>query len=151
MSSKRIIVGVLGLPVNKHGQFLVTLRNDHYEKTHNKWQIAGGGMEFGETPEQTLMRELHEELGVQAKIICDKPIVVTQTWAQPEKSSHIVLIAYVVDIGNQQITLDGEASEYTWVTSQNLEKEHCLPSTPEIVQKAEVLVEQFDLLARLGE
>ncbi|MCL6710069.1 NUDIX hydrolase [Pseudomonas sp. R2.Fl] len=32
------------------------------------WTFPGGGAEIGETSEQTLVREMHEELGVEAKI-----------------------------------------------------------------------------------
>ncbi len=33
------------------------------------WTLPGGGMAFGETPEETVLRELHEETGLSGRIV----------------------------------------------------------------------------------
>ena len=74
-SNRITIVGELGLPIRKDRKFLITRRDSPQKKSwHNKWQVAGGEIEFGETPEQALSREIHEELGVSARIIFPYPI-----------------------------------------------------------------------------
>lgn len=148
--NQKVSVAALGLPVNRQGQFLVTNRNDRFPETNNKWQVAGGGLEFGETPEETTLRELREELGVNAKIICPHPVVWTQTWNLTDVANHLVLITFIVDIGDQPITLNQEADRYEWVTVQTLDVDNCLPATKPIIDQAEKLVNDFGLVNQLS-
>lgn len=44
------------------------------------WEFAGGKIEPGETPEQALAREVHEELGIH--VVVGELLIATQVWVE---------------------------------------------------------------------
>lgn len=52
------------------GKFVMVQRDNKPEILNpNKWNLPGGGIEPGETPNEAVLRELHEEIDVTPKII----------------------------------------------------------------------------------
>ena len=155
---RRTVIGVTGLAVNKQGQFLLTQR--HQPDTpawHNKWNIPGGGVEFGESPEDALIRECWEELRVKPTILLAQPIPVNIVWYAADTGYdhdfHLLLLCYIVDIGDQEIDLthdpEEETSDYRWSTEDELAEVDGLPQTVETVKKALNLVKEHDILSGL--
>jgi 8-oxo-dGTP diphosphatase len=146
MSQQKIIVAALGLPVSTdRKKVLLTKRHaPNFPKWHNKWQIAGGGVDFGETMETAVVREMYEELHVKATITHPYPVVKNSVWYADESDeqmdTHVILIAYIVDIGEQvpDLTLDPdwETSEWGWFTLEEVKKLESLPLTIPIVEEA---------------
>lgn len=58
----------------------------------NKWEFPGGKIETGETPEQALIRELQEEVGILAQ---EPALFETLEYTFPDR--HISLWFYIVD------------------------------------------------------
>lgn len=128
--ASRNAIAVLGIPINMQGKFLLTLRRDTKNKRFNrKWQLTGGGLEFGESLQECLVREFREEIGVTPKILYPYPQVIVL----PSRSKHqrqTVLAGFTVSLKEQQIYPDGkEVLAGKWVTRDQAKKLPCLPNT----------------------
>lgn len=64
--SDRVVV--VGAAVFDEGRLLAARRSAPPELA-GRWELPGGKVEPGETPEQALVRELREELGVEADVL----------------------------------------------------------------------------------
>ncbi len=156
MKQQKIIVAALGLPVSTDGKkVLLTQRHAPGNLSwHHKWQIAGGGVDFGEEMEAAVLREMHEELHVKAKIIHPYPIVKTSIWYADESDekmdTHVILITYLVTIGDQIPDLshdpDWETSAFSWFSLAEAKKLDNLPLTFDIVQEAFQLLDAYGIL-----
>lgn len=152
----KIVVAALGLPVSKDGKkVLLTQRHaPGFPAWHHKWQIAGGGVEFGEVMEEAVIREMQEELHVKAKIIHPYPIVKTSIWYADESDekmdTHVILITYLVDINDQTPDLshdpDWETSAFGWFTLEEAKKLDCLPLTLAVVEEAFALLAKHEII-----
>lgn len=142
---RRTILGAMGLAVNKDGKFLLTQR--HQPDTpawHLKWNIPGGGIEFGEDPEAALVREFYEELRVKPTLLHPLPIPVNIVWYAKETGYdhdfHLLMLCYIVDIGVQQVDIsqdpEQETCDYRWFTLDEAKKVETLPHTTETIGKA---------------
>jgi len=102
------VTTVVAAIIERAGQVLIAQRkNLGYHPL--KWEFPGGKVERGETPESAVIRELHEELGIRARI--DRELMRYEY--QYTGRSRILLIFYrVVDFDGAPRNLDFE--EIRW-------------------------------------
>jgi 8-oxo-dGTP diphosphatase len=80
------------------------------------WEFPGGKVELGETPEQTLIRELQEELGIAVKKACLAPLTFA-SHSYPE--FHLLMPLYICRRWDGIVTAQ-EGQALTWVRPNRL-------------------------------
>jgi len=106
---------------NKDQQILIAKRQSH-QFMGGFWELPGGKIEHGESPEVAISRELNEELG----IIVDK-LSLHQTMVYQYTDRIVELSIYNID--NYLNTPKGvEGQEIAWVSVENLNSYKLLPT-----------------------
>ena len=139
---KQPIVGV-GAVIICDGKILLEKRRN--EPGKGKWSIPGGLVELGETAEQTVIREVEEETGLNVEkpehidvvdnIIRDK---------NGEVKYHFVIIDYFVKLKGGELQVGSDAGELRWVTFDEAEKYDLTKTLKAFFQRNRLRLEKLD-------
>ena len=112
MKQIRTVAGVIK---NEKGEILCTLRDQgKYDYVSFKWEFPGGKIEEGETNEQTLVRELHEELDIDVKI---KRFIYQVEHDYPD--FHLSMAVFDCELVSKQIKMNVHKG-IKWLKPENL-------------------------------
>lgn len=116
----------------KDKKILILKRSDHIESRGGTWEFPGGGVNFGESLEEALKREVYEETRLSVKV--DKPIY---AWSIiKDENKQVIGIHLLCEmIGNERIILSDEHCNYAWVTIDKLETYTMSPCIVEDLEK----------------
>ncbi|QEA28829.1 NUDIX domain-containing protein [Microbacterium sp. CBA3102] len=100
-----------------------------------RFMQPGGKPEQGETAAQTLIRELHEELGVLLDESDLRPLGTFISAAANEPGHRVVAEAFAASLDPRSVTVQAELAELRWITPSDvatlplapLSIEHLLP------------------------
>lgn len=134
------------LIVNKIGQTLIVQKNSCQD---NEWDFPGGGVDNGETPIQTILRELNEELGSNKfeiakiskiidkyewpdEVIIKRRLEKNQNFRGQERTQF--LVKFNGEEGELNI-LTSEIQNHKWINIKYLEKYFIFPNQYKKVKK----------------
>lgn len=126
-----------GLIRNKFGEILLIKRSENDSFLPGNWELPGGGVEYGENIEKTLMREIKEECGLGVEV--SFPLAVDYYYMKDnEKEIQRVEIIFLCKLLNptQIIVLSHEHSEYKWVSSNKINNLKLSSYTKSIISHA---------------
>jgi|GEM_PF-467469 len=103
---------------------------------HGKWEFPGGKIEFGESPEQTAIRETREETGFQVTLTGLLPRLQSFITSSTDRESQQILICYagILTAGKAQVT-DHGVSAIEWFSLQDALLLDTLPGTKEFIEE----------------
>lgn len=110
--------------------------------TGGAWELPGGGMEFGHNFEETLRKEVREEMGLEIAWMAEKPLY---TWHMKRKNMrgmdwfHILLLAFPFEVRDLNITPSEECHAIKFFSKEEMLKE------PKLSDQTEPILEFFNL------
>lgn len=113
-------VGVGAAIVNEEGKLFLARRGENAKNERGKWETPGGGLEFGEKLEESLIREIQEEYGCTIKIVDQLGVF---DHSIPEEKQHWVAISYLCKIvdGEPTILEPHKCSEIGWFNLEEID------------------------------
>lgn len=105
------------------------------------WTLPGGGLEFGESPEAAVVREVEEETGLRARIT-GKPSIHSHRGEWPFSAGpvayHHVRFVYPMEVtgGVARREVDGSTDEFAWLTPAEVDALAAEDRTGELVVEA---------------
>ena len=84
------------------------------------WEFPGGGIDFGEHPEKSALRETMEETGLRAKNL-SLVGVTSAVYPKDGNEKHSVYIIYKGEVDSGDFTLGPEHEDGRWVMPEELQ------------------------------
>ncbi len=103
-------IGVFTTFINEKGQVLLGHRTDH-----DLWNQIGGGVHTGESPEDAMIREIKEEICVDAKII-------RLVGVYPKPENNELIFSFECKITNGIPCESAEVNKIEWFDPENIPK-----------------------------
>lgn len=116
MENIRFHITVKGIVIYQN-QVLILKRQKPSRDGLGYWELPGGGLEYGETPHQALIRELKEETSLDIKII--KPVY-TFTAIRPNYQT--VGIGFLCIPTHHHVKISDEHTDYKFVNKEELKE-----------------------------
>lgn len=124
-AGKRLLLVAACALIDTDGRILLAQRPEG-KSLAGLWEFPGGKVESGETPEETLVRELDEELGITTKLPCLAPL----TFASHSYDTFHLLMPLYVCRRYEGIPHGREGQAIKWVRPQAL-RDYPMPPADE--------------------
>ncbi len=127
---QRLRIGVYGVAV--HRDHLLLTQLSARDRDVGRWTLPGGGMEFGESPHQTLRREFYEETGLTPEI---GGVLDVMSYL-PRPQLHVIQMVFEVEAQGEPrvIEVDGSTADAGWFPTHAVASMPTVPLVEHLLQ-----------------
>ena len=123
---------VTGIVKNK-GKVLILKKSPKDRSYPNKWSFCSGYVKEFESAEDTVLREIKEEIGLEGKIIKNGKLFQKD---DKIKRKRWVIMPFLCKVNSRHIKLDHENVDYRWINYKDIKK---YPTVPGLEKDLKVL------------
>src|SRR3989338_2276186 len=112
-----VVAGII-----ENGKILLIKRKESSKYEAGKWGLPGGTMEYGESPEQTLMREMQEEINVEKVDINKLTGAYSKCFNISSEQKHVVLLVYICKLREKPSANKNHIDSIKWVDIDKIQE-----------------------------
>lgn len=116
--------------IYNNGCVLVVKRSKIESPFPGNWEIPGGGVEYGESSDDAIKREVREETALKIKVLFPYT-----TFSYIWNKVHRIDIQYLCKPLSSKIKLSEEHDEYLWATKKEVKKLKMTENMREVILK----------------
>ena len=138
MDNKTIFV-FKGVLFDNQKRVLIDNRKEEIlNEANGKWEVPGGKIKFGETPEEAVKREILEETGYSVNVKNIIPFSNVAIWNYPDFNQHTVVFYYECELDDNahKEIKDKKINTYKWINTNELSNYNFLPGNTEAIEMA---------------
>ncbi len=122
MSNFFQIVSIVAVLKNKNGKFLLVQRSKNDDIFPMKWQNLGGKMEIGETVEDTIIREVKEEVNIDLLSDYNPIFLQSYSWKKDSKSPIRLGLIFLVNLDCDEdiVSISNELNDFGWFSFDDI-------------------------------
>lgn len=115
--------------IKRNEKILLLRRSEKVGSYRGKWATVSGYVEKNEMPEETALKEIREEIGVEAKLIRKGKIIHVK-----DKEGNWFVHPFLFEIKSGNIKIDWEHTEYRWIRPEEIENYDTVPMLKEALK-----------------
>jgi 8-oxo-dGTP diphosphatase len=134
--TKQITV-VVGVMIKDNNVLMVQRFEPECPEAHLKWEFAGGKVDYGESVQEALKREIYEETGIVASVGSIIDYVETNYWEYAWGTQQTLVFGFCCNFIRQEVVeKDHHTNAVEWVPIEEAYKRDCLPAVKELIANA---------------
>jgi 8-oxo-dGTP diphosphatase len=129
-------LAVVAILQNSDNKFLLVQRNEpKAAHIHGKWHFPGGGIEFGESPADAVLREIKEEVGdIEVQLLSERPVIFSHQYEVGNIHAIVLGFPMMYLSGDIQITEDTIRNPQ-WYSGVEIETLDTLPEIESFISE----------------